>query len=117
MEFFVEKAIDRATSTEMARVKVPQFDDAMDAVKDLRQQYRELGTYGWMYGKGWRHVASISGPVLQVAEILDPEFLNGHNKRDFYRWIDEHPEYLTYDRRKQAARGDMLTFSEGNPIV
>ena len=70
-----------------------------------------------MHERNFRHVASISGPVLQVAELLDPEFLNRHHKRDFYAWLDEHPEYCAYDRRRAPLRGDQLTFVDGKPLT
>jgi hypothetical protein len=79
----------------------------MDAVSDLREQNRQTGTQGSMFGGGWKHIASVCGPVLAVAELLDPEFLNGNNKRNLYNWLDTHPAYLTYDRRAAMAKKTM----------
>ena len=118
MRFFVEKntVLNEATDTNMARVKVPGMDTSLAAVSDLRQQNRETGSQGWMYDKQWRHVASIRGPVLQVAELLDPHFLNRNGKRDFYAWLDNHLEYCTYDRRRGARTGNSMTFMDGLPV-
>ena len=118
MQFFVEKnqVLTRATDPAVLRDRVPGFNDSMDAVADLRQQNRETGTEGWMYGREWRHVASISGPVEAVATMLDPEFLNRNGKKDFYRWLDAHKQYCTYDRRKHARRSNRVTFVNGKEI-
>lgn len=114
MEFFVEKVLEEATDTTMARVKVPGMDTALEAVSDLRDQYRQDGSEGRM-GE-WRHVASIKAPVLEVAEILDPEFLNRNGKREFYAWLDNHREWCTYDRRNQRRRNQSI-FMDGKEIT
>lgn len=106
MQFWVEgnDTLSKATDPAKLHGRVPGFTDSMNAVSDLREQYRQNGTQGWMYDRGWKHVASIRGPVLKVAELLNPEFLNGNGKRDFYAWLDTHPAYLTYDRRAAQAQ-------------
>lgn len=120
MEFWVadNTVLNRATDPDKLRDRVPGFSDSMDGVADLRRQQQENGLQGWSLDKEWRHVASIHGPVLAVAELLDAEFLNRNGKRDFYRWLDTHTGYTTYDRRRQGAkRGDMAVFQDGVPIV
>ena len=116
--FFVASndTLTKATDPLALRHRVPGFSDSMEAVQDLRQQYRETGQDGWLYDKGWKHVASIQGPVLAVAELLNEEFLNGNGKRNFYAWLDAHPAYCAYDRRREAKRSDLVTFIDGKEV-
>lgn len=118
MNFWIEKnsTLKKATDPAALVKRIPDMKDSLDAVADLRTQYRQDGTQGWMYGKGWKHVASIKGPVLNVAELLDQEFLNRNGKKDFYAWLDSHPAYCAYDRRKRAKRNDLVTFVGGKEI-
>lgn len=94
------------------------FDASMQRAQDLRQFYRETGSQGNLgaHDGGWKHVASIHAPVEAVARLSDPEWLNGRGKRNFYQFLDEHPGYCTYDRRKHAKRGDRVTFVNGKEI-
>lgn len=102
MEFFVESnaLLNKVTDPDKLRGRVPGFETSMEAAADLRDYYRQTGTQGDLYNKGFKHVATILGPVMAVAEILDQEFLNRNGKKDFYAWLDTHPQYLAYDRRR-----------------
>ena len=106
--------LDRATDIEKWRKRDPLFQQSMEAAADLRQYNREAGTNGNL-GE-WKSVATIRGPVLSVAEIAQPRLL--HDKKKFYSWLDEHPQFLAYDRRKHGARrGDMAVFQNGTVLV
>jgi hypothetical protein len=101
MSFFVGKnegVVDQVTEPSLWRDRVDGFVSTMDAVKELREDNGAgLGLKG-----GWKHVASIRGPVLEVAELVDGDMIN--DKRKFYGWLDRHPEYSAYDRRAAMAR-------------
>lgn len=120
MEFFVESNsfLNRATNEESWAKRDPQgVVDALQAVNELREQYRTTGSQGWSADRQWRHVASIKAPIFHAAELLDYDFLNGNGKRNFYKWLDEHPRWVTYDRRRvPAKRSDMVTFVDGKEV-
>ncbi len=118
MDFWVEKntTLNKATNPDALVDRVPGMRDSLAAVADLREQYRQDGTQGALYNGGWKHVASVHGPVLAVAEILDQEFLNRNGKKDFYKWLDDNKSYCAYDRRKQAKRSDLVTFVNGKEV-
>lgn len=110
MEFFLEKnAVNEATDRIIA--KDPGSETSLAAVHDLRQFYRETGQLEAMSKNGWKHIASVRGPALKVAEILDPELLR--NKKRVYAWLDAHPRFLTYDRRAAMAKRPFHGFGEG----
>ena len=120
MQFFVESNsfLNRSTDEEgLIKRKAPGVVDALQAVSELREQYRTMGTEGWSADRQWRHVASIYGPALQVCELIDDEFLNGNGKKNFYGWLDQHKRYVTYDRRRvPAKRSDLVTFVDGKEV-
>lgn len=72
----------------------PAFGDRFDAIKELRTI-----DHGQVHkGNAFRRVASLIAPLEDLAKILDPEFLK--DKAKFYRWLDKHPEYCTYQRSR-----------------
>lgn len=84
----------------------PEFADRFDAIKELRdlQQTAEDVPRVAKYD-GFVRVASFVGPLLNLAEVLNPDFLR--QKTKFYKFLDEHKQYCTYDRRKHVG-GDGL---------
>ena len=119
MQFFVESNsfLNKATNEQGLIDRGDRnATDAMQAVSEVREQYRQQGNQGWSADRGWRHVASIYGPAMTVAECLNPEFLNGNNKKNFYSWLDQHKRYITYDRRQNAKRSDLVTFVDGKEV-
>lgn len=109
MQVFIERN-DLAGAADAPAIaeRVPGGRASLEAVAQLRQQNRETGAEGWMYDKGWKHVASVHGPLMAVAELLDPEFMK--DKRKVYAFLDAHPEWLTYDRRKNARSNTHFRF-------
>ena len=110
MSFFVEK-IEKGVdlvATDMAAD--PQYADRYAAIKELRGL-----DDGTLYkGSEWRRVASLQGPLLDLAQVLDPEFLQ--NKKRFYAFLDAHRESCTYDRRKQSLP-QMLMLQDGKVVM
>jgi len=74
----------------------PVYEDTFDAIASLRNVHEEHPGRVSRHD-GWMRVASIQAPLLDVAKILDPEFLK--DKRKFYRWLDNNKQFATYDRR------------------
>jgi hypothetical protein len=107
MSFYVEKGLDLVATNMAAR---PEFEDRYEALKELRgidkgQLYR---------GSEWKRVASLQGPILDLACVLDPDFLR--ERRRFYAFLDQHLECCTYDRRKESLP-NQVTFQDGKVIV
>lgn len=77
------------------------YADRFDAIKDLKDIDRQMG--GKLTGRnGWKRVASVIGPVLEVARALDDNLLR--DKKKFYSWLDRNPQYCTYDRRRGRSK-------------
>lgn len=109
MSFFtapIEPALD-LIATRMA--KDPVFEDRFKAIKELREDsYTADDVKRISRANGFVRVASFVGPLLDLAQVLDPEFLAAGGKKRFYKFLDEHKEYCTYDRRRAAPVGDGL---------
>ena len=109
MSFFItpnESALDLATER---MAKDPVYQDRYNAIAELRNLDK-----GQLHrGNEFRRVASLQGSLADFAQVLDPEWLQ--NKRQFYSWLDSHPQHCTYDRRKVQPKGDGLFhgFREG----
>ena len=112
MEIFVGpnlRVLDALTDAETLVKSAPEMADRFEALKELRGQ-----DDGSLYrGSAFRRVASLSGPLLDFAEILEPGFLD---KKFFYAWLDRHQEYCTYDRRPRRKRSDLVTFQDGKEV-
>lgn len=118
MECFVENNafLNKATDIDrLVQKEAPGIVPALEAIQDLRQQYRETGSEGWSFDRQWRHVASVYGPALEVCELLDEDFLK--NKKAVYDWLDKHQGYLVYDHRRPALNNRQATFIDGKPVV
>lgn len=84
-------------STELVKSE-PALTERFDAIAELRAL-----DDGTIYrAQPFKRVASILAPLLEVAHLLEPDFLK--NKRKFYSWLDANSEYCTYDRRAALAR-------------
>lgn len=76
------------------------YSPRFDAIKELREQ-----DDGSLHrGNDFRRVASlVNVPLLTVIQMQKPDFFK--NKRAFYAWLDRHPEYCTYQRRRHREPG------------
>jgi hypothetical protein len=76
----------------------PSVTDTMLALSELRA----AGNADVLPGDSWKHVASVRGPILDIATCLDQDFMR--DKKKFYAWLDseEGRRWCTYDRRRGA---------------
>jgi hypothetical protein len=99
--FFIgepRKEMNLVTNADTLVKSAPRLEERFDAIAELRTI-----DDGTLYkGNEFRRVASIVAPLIEVQHILEPDFLR--NKRKFYTWLDDNPEYCTYDRRAARAR-------------
>lgn len=96
-----DKFLDEVSKPEKWIDRDPAYADRFSALAELRDCDRYTG--GTLTGKnGWKRVASIVGPVLDVGRVLHDDFL--HNKKRFYAWLDRNPHFCTYDRRRGRLR-------------
>lgn len=72
----------------------PDLADRFEAIKELRS----LDDGSLHRGNEFRRVASMMGPIEDLMRVTYPEFMA--DKKKFYAWLDAHPEYCTYDRRR-----------------
>ena len=96
-EFFIrpsEGLMDKVVDPEGLIARNPEFADRFDAIKELRA----LDDGSGYRGGEFRRVASLLGPIEDLLRAIEPDFLR--DKKKFYRWLDAHPEYCTYDRRR-----------------
>ncbi len=96
-EFFVrpsQSTLDKVSEPAGLVARNPDLADRFDAIKELKT----LDDGGLHRGNEFRRVASILGPIEDLMRVTYPEFLA--DKKNFYAWLDKHPEYATYDRRK-----------------
>lgn len=97
---------DLANSDDLVR-KVPGHEEMLDGVREIREASEQLATIS-NWGKleaadqNMKRVASIPQYVLQLALVYQPDLLM--NKKKFFAWLDRHPEYFTYNRRKGKSR-------------
>lgn len=95
--FFVrpsESLMDKVVDPQGLVARNPEVADRFDAIKELRG----MDDGSVHKGSDFRRVASLLGPVEDLLRAIEPEFLS--DKKKFYAWLDAHPEYCTYDRRK-----------------
>jgi hypothetical protein len=109
VSYFLEPAVDLVAE---AMAKDPVFEDRYQAIADMRELDRQVG--GLYRGSEWKRVANLQGPILDLAKVLDPEWLS--DRRRFYAFLDAHPEVCMYDRRKNAVP-NQLTMSDGKVIL
>jgi hypothetical protein len=97
MSFFIrpsESLMDKVSSPEELVRRNPEVADRFDAIKDLRS----MDDGSVHRGSEFARVANLQGPLEDLLRAIEPEFLS--DKKKFYAWLDAHPEYCTYDRRK-----------------
>ena len=90
-----ETEIDRVMSADVLMKAAPDYyRDRFQAIADLRSE--DDGTLH--RGNEFRRVASfVNVPLFMATKMVAPDFLK--DKRRFYKFMDSHREYLTYDRR------------------
>jgi len=98
-------ALDAITDPETLCKSDPRFIQRFEDMAELRRQHDELATYTnhgrvamGARGDGFMRVASIPHTVLQAALVLEPDLLI--SKKKFYAWLDRHPEYQAYTRKR-----------------
>lgn len=101
MSFFVAKnetEVDRVMSADtLMKVAPNYYRDRFQAIADLRA----MDDGSLHHGNEFRRVASfVNVPLFMATKMVDPEFLR--DKRRFYKFMDSHTEYLTYDRRNRG---------------
>lgn len=105
MKFFIrpsESELDRAVDPAGLVARNPDLADRFDAIKELKG----IDDGSLHRGNEFRRVASLMGPIEDLLRVTYPEFMA--DKAKFYGWLDQHPEYCTYDRRR-ARDPNMLT--------
>lgn len=111
-EYFVEP-----NKTVMAKIsdpdewakRDPAIHGDMAAIARLRaEQGAEIPK-----GESWMRVASLRGPILDIAKCLDPDFMR--DKKKFYTWLDseEGKRWCTYDRRRNSQSSRWFRFDGG----
>lgn len=91
--------------------------DRYAAIQELREISRQglaLSPEEAARANGFVRVASVQGPVLDMAILLDPDFMK--DKKKFYGWLDRHPQHATYDRRKEK-RSSQITTVDGKVVL
>lgn len=114
MSFFVtsnESALDLVTKR---LHDSGEFDDRYEAIAGLQTISMDEALHEAAIKGGFARVASLQGPLLDLAKVLDPDFLR--DKRKFYHFLDTHPQHCTYDRRKNA-QPNQITFSDGKLVL
>lgn len=98
--FFVgsNSELNRISDADTLVKSAPRLAERFEAIAELKA----LDDGNIYKGQHFKRVASIVAPLMEVAEILDPDFLK--NKRKFYKWLDDNSAYCTYDRRAALAR-------------
>lgn len=76
----------------------PVYQDRYDAISELRSGHVEHPARVHSLTDQWMRVASFQGPLLDLARVLDPNFLL--DKKKFYKFLDDNPQYCAYDRRR-----------------
>ncbi len=94
-----DKILDKVSDPYWYADHDPDYGERFDAIKELKG----LDDGSLHRGSGFRRVASLIAPLEDLAKVIEPDFLL--DKRKFYDWLDAHPEYCTYDRRRFRAKG------------
>lgn len=108
MSFVVEgseskKLLHEITDAKILTERIPEWENRFDALQDMRDAYHDVGlitSFGRQLAGSnhWKRVASIPAPLLgQMLEIMPDLLLQ---KEKFYDWLDKHPEFGTYQRRR-----------------
>lgn len=94
----------------------PGMADRFEAIADLREASRQdlTPTVGEVArADGFLRVASLQGPLADLALVLDPMWLQ--DKKRFYKWLDANKKFATYDRNRSFKNSD-ITFSNGKAV-
>lgn len=113
-EFWVgknETTLDAISDADLLMKVAPDYyGPRFEAIYELRKQ--DDGTLH--RGAGFRRVASlVNVPLLAAMKVVDPEFML--NKERFYRWLNKHPQYKTYDKR--GGSRPRVTFHDGQQVA
>lgn len=106
MPYIVEKAeeklLDAIGNSETWVQRDPGMIQDFAELARMRNTHQEAGTT--LKTPDWKLVAKIKAPLLNVAEVLNPVWLNGNGKKDFYAWLGRNPQFCAYDRRTGRRR-------------
>ena len=116
-DFYVTPSEDALDQTADTMLRRGAYDDRYEAINELREADRHLLTPSVedaARANGFFRVASFQGPLLDLAKLLDADFMK--DKRKFYAFLGKHPELCTYDRRKNA-RPTQITNVDGKSVL
>lgn len=113
LEYFtsIGQAVDLIGNTElMMKVHPEVYGPRLDAIKELR----DLDDGTLHRGNEFRRVASlVNVPVGLAIKMEQPNFFQ--DKKAFYRWLSDHPEFRTYE--KKGGSRPAVTYTDGVPTV
>jgi hypothetical protein len=95
--------LDYASDARRLTERMPKYNQCFDAIADLRAVNDDLATitnWGRQHASsgGMKRLASIPSSLLSVLLQNEPDFL--FDKSKFYAWLDKHPEYAVYRRKR-----------------
>jgi hypothetical protein len=99
--FFVaknEEVFDKVMSPDFLMKAAPDYyKDRFETIKEMREADDGTGHKD----QEFRRVASfVNVPLFLATRLANPNFLK--DKKQFYRFIDKHPEYVSYQRRNNG---------------
>ena len=107
MPFAITKTsaiLDDLLDTKALVERLPQYQERLDALASIRGMSDDLSTltnYGRMHNGAAgpiKWVASVPLPVMEMALLAEPDLLL--NKAKFFAWMDRHPEWMAYTRKR-----------------
>lgn len=119
MSIFVETpdqaALNVLTNPDTLTKAHPEYASHFDAITLERPAQNQA--WEGLHRPHFRKVADLTFPAdMSLKMILGPDYLA--DKQAFYKWLDDNPRYVSYDRRKHGARrGDMATFVNGKVVI
>jgi hypothetical protein len=102
--------VDALSVDSLMQANPDYYGPRFDAIAELRAM-----DDGALYkGNEFRRVASlVNVPVSRALQMTNPGFFK--DKKEFYRWLSQHPEYKTYDSR--GASRYSHTYVDGKPVI
>jgi hypothetical protein len=90
-----EQVFDKLMDPETLLKSAPDYyAPRFESIKEMREEDDGTGHRG----QEFRRVASfVNVPLFLAAKLTNPDFLK--DKKQFYRFIDKYPEYVSYQRR------------------
>lgn len=103
--------IDLLGNTELMMKTHPEiYGPRLDAIKELR----DIDDGTLHRGNEFRRVASLTNiPAALAVRMETPGFFQ--DKKAFYKWLAQHPEYRTYERK--GGSRPAVTFNNGQGLA